>query len=207
MNLLASRNVNNAKQLGEALLQAIEGTLDMKPWGFVCNYKNFNETSSLVTIYDSQWCRLSFRFSRQQFSHHDELSVEYGRLHAPNEKAYLVWESEECHCWHNIIEPLLFLDGLTPLQAMEQSKIQRKSPPIVESFRQSEVGQKLYKEYAPQAVLAMHGRIWEHYGQRLFELFDLQRPDLWEKYRAFVREYYRLIGMESSWGPPYENVC
>ena len=117
------------------------------------------------------------------------------------------WRGEKCRGWHNISEPVRFLDGLSPLEAAEQTNIQKKSPHVIESFEQSEIGKKLLHEYPPKAVLVMHATIWEHYGQRLFELFDLRRPDLWDKYRVFVREYYRLIGMKSSWGPPYENVC
>ena len=31
--------------------------------------------------------------------------------------------------------------------------------------------------------------IWEHYEQRFFELFDLRRPDLWDDYIGFLKEY------------------
>src|SRR5210317_121476 len=34
--------------------------------------------------------------------------------------------------------------------------------------------------------------IWEHYGQSLFDLFDLRQPELWKEYRVFLKEYYQL---------------
>lgn len=54
----------------------------------------------------------------------------------------------------------------------------------------------------------MHASFWEHYGQRLFELFDLRRPDLWDEYTRFVVEYRRLDGRKPLSGyPSFEKIC
>jgi hypothetical protein len=39
---------------------------------------------------------------------------------------------------------------------------------------------------------SLHHNIWKYYGRRLFELFDLRQPDLWNRYVKYLMEYYRL---------------
>ena len=119
----------------------------------------------------------------------------------------MMWQEQNCRCWHNFLDPLRFLDGLTPHEAMKQAKIQKQLPIVVRSFRDSELGRKLLIEYPPKSAIVLQSVLWKHYGQRLFDLFDLRKPDLWHGYQKFLREYYELLGEESSYGPPYENVC
>jgi hypothetical protein len=52
-----------------------------------------------------------------------------------------------------------------------------------------------------------HSILWAHYNGKLFELFDLRRPDLWEAYREFLKEYYALLGLKSDYGVPFDYVC
>jgi len=209
MNLYVkdSQKSEQGEDVGQALMQMIEQNLSIIGWKFHLTFTKFHQTSNIKIIYDSEWCRIKFMFSRQRTPQYDELSIEYGRLHAPNEDPYMEWQGEKCRSWHNVIVPLRFLDGLSPSEAMRQAKIQKQAPPVVENFRQSELGKKLFNEYPPKSSIVMHSVLWKQYGHRLFELFDLRRPDLWEKYRKFVKEYYELLGMKASYGPPYENVC
>lgn len=202
-----SQKSEQGEDVGRALMQMIEQNSDILGWKFRLSFTKFDQTSNIKIIYDSEWCRIKFIFSRQRTPQYDELSVNYGRLHAPNEEPSMEWQGEKCRCWHNVIDPLRFLDGLSPSEAMQQAKIQKQSPTVVEKFRQSEIGKKLFNEYPPKSSIVMHSVLWKHYGQRLFELFDLRKPDLWEKYRKFIKEYYGLIGMKASYGPPYENIC
>ena len=202
-----SQKSEQGEDVGQALMQMIEQNLNLAGWKFRLTFTKFHQTSNIKIIYDSEWCRTKFMFSRQHTPQHDELSIEYGRLHAPNEDPYMAWQGEKCRTWHNVIVPLRFLDGLSISEAVQQAKIQKESPTAIEKFRKSELGKRLFDEYPPKASIVMHSVLWEHYGQRLFELFDLRRPDLWEKYRIFIKEYYRLLGMKASYGPPYENVC
>ena len=119
----------------------------------------------------------------------------------------MIWNGQTCRCWHNILDPLRFLDGLSPSEAYNQAKIEKQLPIIARKFRQSELGKRLLNEYPPKAAIALQSVLWGHYGQMLFELFDQRRPNLWEEYRIFLKEYYRLLEMRASYGPPYENVC
>jgi hypothetical protein len=202
-----SQKSERGEDVGQALMQMIEQNLDIKSWKFRLTFTKFHQTSNIKIIYDSEWCRIKFMFSRQRTPQYDELSIAYGRLHAPNEDPYMEWQGENCRCWHNVMVPLRFLDGLLPSEVMRQANIQKQSPPVVENFRQSELGEKLFNEYPPKSSIVMHSVLWKHYGQRLFELFDLRKPDLWEEYRKFVKEYYELLGMKASYGPPHENIC
>jgi hypothetical protein len=146
-------------------------------------------------------------FSRMHYPETDEISIDYGRLHAPNEDLFMVWNGEGCRCWHSILDPLRFLDGLTPEAAYKQAKVDNQLPLAVRNFRQSKEGKRLLKEYSPKSAIVLQATIWEQYGNRLFELFDLRRPDLWKDYRQFLKEYYGLLGLKSEYGLPYEFVC
>jgi hypothetical protein len=103
--------------------------------------------------------------------------------------------------------PLRFLDHLTPAQAYKQAVMDSRLPPAIREFRGSNYWKKLQREYPPKATIVMHSILWEHYQNRLFELFDLRRPELWEEYREFLTEYYALLGLESDYGVPFDYVC
>ena len=197
----------NANDLGHALVQIIGDNLDIKNRGFRLVYTNFAKVSEIVAIYDCEWCRINFVFSRQRAPRYDELSIDYGRLHALNEEPFMIWGGENCRCWHNVLDPLRFLDGLTPREAMEQVKVLKQLPVVVRGFRESDLGKNLLEEYPPKSAIVLQSVLWKHYGQRLFDLFDLRKPDLWREYQKFLREYYVLLGEKSSYGPPYEKVC
>ena len=197
----------NPEDIGNSLQKLIENNLEIKHRSFHLTFKKSTKVSNIVVIYNSEVCRLSFMFSYKRYTNEDELSIQYGRLHAPNEEPFMIWNGEECRCWHNILVPLRFLDGLTPSEAYKQVMVDKQLPIVVRNFRESNLGKELMKEYHPKAAIVLHAALWRYYGKRLFELFDLRRPDLWEEYRQFIREYYKLLGTKSVYGPPYENVC
>jgi hypothetical protein len=208
--ILYPRNYNkteSGEDVGKALLNLIEENLGTNLWNFRLTFKKFVKTSHIKIIYDSEWCRMKFMFSRMRFPDTDELSIEYGRLHAPNEEPFMMWNGEECRCWHNVLVPIRFLDGLTPTDAFKQVMADKQLPSVVRNFRESEFGENLFNEYPPKAAIVMQSVLWKHYGRKLFELFDLRHPDLWDDYRKFLKEYYRLLDMKANYGPPYENVC
>lgn len=197
----------DSEEIGKAVLKLIENNLEIKRWGFRLAFTNFTKASNIKAIYNSEWCRLRFMFSYMRYPHADELSIDYGRLHAPDEEPFMIWNGEECRCWHSILVPLRFLDNMTPTAAYKQVMVDKAVPIIVRNFTESHQGKKLLNEYPPKHEIVLNNTLWKHYGKRLFELFDLRRPDLWEEYRRFTSEYYRLLGMTSAFGPPYENVC
>ena len=81
MNLLKDdRNIKSGDELGYALIQMIEENFDINRLGFRQTFSNFAKPSNLKIIYDSEWCRIKFIFSRQKSFQYDELSIDYGRL-------------------------------------------------------------------------------------------------------------------------------
>lgn len=205
---LYPRNANRperGQEVGKALLRLIEETLEIKRWNFSLTFTKFIEPRNIKVIYDSEWCRIKFLFSRVHYPETDKILIEYGRLHAPNEKPFIMWNGEMCRCWHNILDPVRFLDGLTPEEAYEQAILDNQLPSAVRYFRDSQRGEELLKEYPPKSVIALQSTLWKTYGKKFFELFDLRRPYLWEEYREFLKGYYKLLGLKSK--RPPENVC
>lgn len=207
MNNKSYNATESSQEVGNALVKLIEKNLDIKRWKFRLTFTKFLEVSRIKVIYDSEWCRLKFMFSRMRFPDTDELSIEYGRLHAPNEEPFMMWNGEECRCWHSIWQPLYFLDGISPTEAVRLADIQNQLPFVAENFWNSKQGNDLRQEYVPKYGIVLQSVLWKHYDKRLFELFDLRRPDLWVEYRRFLREYHNLLGRNTIYGPPYENVC
>jgi hypothetical protein len=199
--------ITSGHDLGNALMKLIEDNLDLDRWKFRLSYKNFLKSSSSIAIYDSELCRLSFMFSRGRLPEYDELSIEYGRLHASNENPFIELNGADCRCWHHTAGLLRFLDGLSPSEAVHQSKTQKRLPAIIQNFGNSETGKKLLNEYPPKYAIVLQSKIWEHYGQDFFDLFDLRQTELWERYRRFLKDYYELTGIKADRGPAYENVC
>ena len=193
------------EEVGNALLRLIEENLEIKRWNFRLTFTKFIEPRNIKIIYDSEWCRIKFMFSRMHYPETDEILVEYGRLHAPNEESLIPWNGDMCRCWHNILDPLRFLDGLTPSEAYEQAIVDNQLPSAVRYFRDSQRGQELLKEYPPKSAIALQSTLWKTYEKKFFELFDLRRPYLWEEYRDFLKAYYKLLGLKSR--RPPENVC
>lgn len=207
---LYPRNSNkpeNIEEVKDALIRLIEENLEIKRWNFRLTFTRFIKPKGIKLIYDSEWCRVKFMFSRMHYPETDKLLVDYGRLHAPDEELFMTWNGEGCRCWHSILDPLRFLDELTPADAFRQTRQEKLLPLIVRDFRESELGKQFLQEYPPRATIVLQSRLWGHYGESLFELFDLRRPDLWEKYREFLKEYYGLLGLKSEYGLPYEFVC
>jgi hypothetical protein len=204
---LMDKNIEDSEELGNILMKSIEEHLDMKRWGFHVSHKSFKHPTDLRVIYDSLSCRVSFFFSRERFSTHDEFWITYGRLHAPNSGQYMEWQGEQCHCWHHIDEPLFFLDGLSPSNIMDRVKMTEHHPTVIDEFKESAMGKTLLEQYYPYYLLVQHSVIWQQYGQRLFDLFDFRRPDQWQQYQQFLKELYNTAGRKPRYSPPKDKVC
>jgi len=77
----------------------------------------------------------------------------------------------------------------------------------MEQFEQSKMELGLEWQQ-PEWLTRIHSSIWEHYGERLFELFDIRHPELWEKYIDFLKEYDRLNNFPPvPIYPPEYKVC
>ena len=173
--------------------------LDLASWSFKTSYSS----SKLgILIYDSEWCRISLVWGGWDPLGGNTIHIRYGRLHAPNEKVTMLWNGEECRCWHDFSQVLHFLDGLSPTEAAQRNY----SHPITDPFYQEEFRQK-YSRRQPEWLAQMHATIWSHYGKEFFGLFDLRQPELWEKYSHFLKQLYDIKGRSRAIRPPPDKVC
>jgi hypothetical protein len=173
------------------LIQLLESSLDLKRWGFHRSFVSITAEKTPHIVYDSQWCRIMFTDGGFDVYAGDMMSVYYGRLHADNENTVIYWNGEPCYCWHGVENAINFLDGLSPKESVDQLSVYSRLPQVMEQFEQSERGKKLSQEQ-PQWMAEMHAAIWEYYGTRLFELFDLRQAALWEKYVQWNKEYHEI---------------
>jgi len=186
----------------EYMAQLGRDFLPLQKWGF-------NESARFVTtspklIYDSEWCRVKFLWDGWEMYGGNTISIDYGRLHAPDDSPKMKWKGEECYCWHREELALHFLDKRSPDYAANMIY----SHALIQDYKDSELGKSLGgKRRQPEWLVRMQAMIWEHYAPRLFELFDLRRPELWEQYRQFVKEVYAIKGLIPEIKPPEDKIC
>jgi len=205
-------------KFGFDLPRVIDETLDMQQWGFELVFSKLLETKGSLlrrVIYSSEWCQIKYDYYHRPLTENHELHISYGRLHAPNDNHIMIWKGEECYCWHsNTFDYLYFLDRLSPREAFEQRKSSKYPVPIEKFFKPERRKQKL-QESGHLTPIRVQGIIWEHYGVKLLELFDLRHPDIWEKYSIFLKEFKELENedIKSKGGgalirnPPQYKVC
>jgi len=202
-NEYENRWPEDRKTWPQIIADITERFLDLKRWGFQESARL--QTRHTRVIYNSEWCRIQLLLTdRRRFGGFETIGIYYGRLHAPNEGMLMIWNGQQCHCWHRIDNTALhFLDGLSPEEAAERQGL----PPIMDEFLQSDLAKSI--TYYPEQTARMHAVVWEHYGQRLFDLFDLRQSDLWEEYSQFVREFYEINGQGSNpiFNPPLYRIC
>jgi hypothetical protein len=195
MSTVDERNVDPIQEM----TQLAESFLNLTHWDFK---ESFHSKNSGDLIYDSPQCRVNLVWGGWDATDGNTISIYYGRLHAPNEKRTMIWNGDECHCWHRVEHALHFLDGTTPVDAAKLNY----SHPIRAPFYEEEFLQS-FRRRQPEWLVKMHAAIWDQYSKRLFELFDLRRPDLWEDYRQFLKEFYDIKGRSSFIKPPLDQVC
>jgi hypothetical protein len=115
-----------------------------------------------------------------------------------------------------LLELLPFLEGCSVQEVFRHKLKEGNSswPAFLAAYKQSEESRRLRMMYPPAAVIREESLIWEHYGDRLFDVFDLRRPDLWEEYQRFVQEYWaeheRVFPLRPILGHrpiPRDNIC
>jgi len=185
----------NERLRGEVFRKVLEDNLDFARWGFHIGHAASRMRGYVsALIYDSDRCRFLFNLSNiGRVPQEDELYVRYGRLHAPNDEGEMTWRGEKCRCWHTpILEVLPFLEGWSVDEVFRHRTegAEYPRPAFLADYRRSEEGRQLWRIYPPAAVIREESLIWDHYGDRLFDLFDLRRPELWEDYRRFVHDYW-----------------
>lgn len=193
-----SDNPGEARMGLEDLTELIEKFLPIQKWRFTENIRFDVREPSI--IYNSEWCRMRFFIEWER--NYEIVHISYGRLHAPNNAWKMEWNGEECRCWHDYSALHLifsFLDGDSVQDAYKTNiswlyeKREKIRHPLIQSYMSSMKNpnnetwskERIFAEY-----LKFHSSIWEHYGLCFFELFDLRHPELWEKYRGFLRKVY-----------------
>ncbi len=196
------------------LANLAENLLPLQKWGFVQSAQfggmpyelptflddgSFHLTRNPVVIYDSKWCRIKLTISNEE--HGDELYFYYGRLHAPNNEWRIMRQGEKCSCWYSFYHynlALKFLDGLSPKQTILNFNTQdmqsrhAHAKIIADYYKQKKAISSLESIDNIDIELKLHARIWDHYGVRFFEVFDLNRPEVWNQYVNFLSELTRL---------------
>jgi hypothetical protein len=192
------------------LIPLIEKCLVLKRWGFALSYQYKAPGNLAGVIYNSEKFRISIRTDQSE-RYYKSVSFSYGRLHATNDFNNMVWNGEKCRCWHNIVYALPFLDGLSPEEAIYRKNHREQFPDQYDLYNSSEIAKRLSDtSHRREYVLKMEGWFWDHYGDNLFDLFDLHRPELWERYRQFLKEYKRLLNYPPIPGdviPDIDQVC
>jgi hypothetical protein len=188
----------NAKPI-EEILKLVNNFSKLEMLGFK---ESFRSEKGKELIYDSEWCRISTVWSGWDPLGGNSISINYGRLHAPNESATMIWNGEECYAWHGFKFALYFLDGYSPTEALKM----QSSHPLTSKYHEEEYRKK-FKRRQPEWLLEIHAEIWRKYGNRFFELFDLRRPELWDQYRVFLKEFYDIKGRSRNITPSQDKVC
>ena len=164
--------------------------------------ESYRSVKSPELIYDSEWCRIALVWGGWDYGSGNSISIHYGRLHAPNESATMVWNGEECHAWHEFDLALNYLDGHSPAKTAKMKHF----PPWTKKYYKKKYLEKFYRRQ-PEWLMTIHMEVWNRYGKNFFELFDLRRPNVWEHYRQFLKEYYEIKGRSSFIEPAMDKVC
>jgi hypothetical protein len=191
----------------ESLIEKLESVFDFQQWKFQNRYTRVSENALPYVIYSSEWCKVMFALKGGDMHRPNEMSVYYGRLHAPDDDGPFLLDGEEYRTWHRVNEALYFLDGLSRKEASEKRQVRYEFPDLIQQFRNSELGQKVlpggYQTVV--GVARLHLSIWEHYGLRLFELFDLRRPDLWDQFVPFISDFHMSLPNVRGFPAPDKN--
>ena len=194
MNSITERIANSITEL----TRIAQSVLDLPARGFKESYRS---TQPGILIYDSEWCRIKFVWAGWEYGSGNTMHIVYGRLHALNDDTTILWDGEECYCWHDLDYVLHFLDNRTAIEAAELNY----SHTLIDPFYKKDLRQR-YKSQ-PEWIAHIHLAIWEHYGQTLFDLFDLRRSDRWEMYRSYLKEVFDVIGRIPEIEPPLDKAC
>ena len=168
----------------ESFVDSINKNMDLERWGFVQTYSSIDkENLPFIVIYDSQQCRVRFEYYKPDYggvSHEfREVQILYGRLHTKSDSKIgaIYMENKIIKNWHSIYHYIIkFLDGMPPEDVMYATKYH--SP--------------MLQELENLGTIEQHNKIWEYYGKRFFDLFDVRNPELWKKYVIYCNEVERL---------------
>ena len=192
----------SADELLQTFIDCIERDLSLEKWGFGKCIRLPKNNRGFAAIYDSEYCRVMFLLHGSDYGPVFASSIYYGRLHADDNEYFINWNGENCLCWHSNITGLTlpFIEGVSPLQlATDQGEtVQSLGESLNVDFPSSD-----YIEYP----LKLHAKIWERYGKELFDLFDLRKPELWEKYSKYSDEYSEALNKRFNTSHIIRKIC
>jgi len=178
--------INTQKPVDE-LVRLIKQDMHLERWGFTVASKKM-DAKAIEVVIRSEICKVGIDCTRDN-SHLCSISLAYARLHAPENAPYMIYEGQECVCWHNLFFGILdFLDGMTPEEAANSRSSGKRIIGLEQEPKIANLG-----KYNPERTLYFHDEIWTRYAPELFQLFDLRDQTLWKKYYDFNKEYVRLL--------------
>lgn len=187
------------EELLQTYIDYVESNLAPQEWGF---RRNALLPKKLTVIYDSEYCRVKFVLRGSDYGPLYASSIYYGRLHAPDDEVYMNWRGESCRCWHRDSEIMMLT-----LPFLEEMSPEEISLEPAEFWQQREQALGAYPSDEIEYQLSLHSRIWERYGEKLFHVFDLRQPDLWEKYAAFSETFKRAWHKRWNINHEIERIC
>jgi hypothetical protein len=196
--------MNSGKIPAQELIELLESLMDFERWGFKQSHFNIAREIFPEIIYDSEMCRVKFAFEHagEQPPLPPRLKTLYGRSHALDNDDLMTVHGENYWCWHDVHDALRFLDGMTPKEAADEWKAYQRRTPFVRNLVQTLVEKKIPH---PEREIRIQAAIWEHYGQKLFEIYDIRNPATWEKYAEFINEFHNLVRLEAHFGFPTKD--
>jgi hypothetical protein len=168
------------------LIQTAENYQPLKDWGFTLSAKHVGDPESWL-VYKTQWCKMKI-YHRKDFHHYmrdDAVHIYYGRVHALDDTQTMEHEGKMYSCWLPDTQLVRsYLDGQSPEEAMQYAP----RPQWLKDY----LANTPRTDTAGESQLQYQGAYWDHYGIRFFELLDVRRPDLWDGYINFLKEYAKL---------------
>jgi hypothetical protein len=187
------------------IVKVLENCLDFKRWGFKRTHMGLFPQYLPLIVYESAQCKLKIVWEQDRPYEQPAILILYGRTHALLDQDTMMWNGEKCYCWHMIHTVIDFLDGLSPAD-------RKIVPPAMTDFSEAN-REKGWSQ--PEFWAKSHAFLWERYGQRIFDLFDLSRPDLWNKYADDIKAHHLYRDEQTKlkghvvipFNPPLHKVC
>jgi hypothetical protein len=189
------------KNPAKYIVELADAILPLRKYGFA---ESFISSNNDIVVFTSDKCKIKFIWGGWDYLAGYTLNVYYGRLIAENEKYKMVIDGKEYRCWHLVAPILHFLDNSNPGEVANRIQLHW----IKEKFIQSDIAKSFSgKKQQPEWLLHMHNMIWESYGSRIEELFDMYNTASWNEYKKFLTKVYDISGRTPEFIPPEDQIC
>lgn len=184
-----------------------ETCLKLTQWGFKedARVNTFIGPQFPLIVYKAPKCKIKISFNEWHPPHQmQEYTIDfyYGRLSAPNDNNIVGDGENGCYCWHSVARVLHFLDGNEVAYVASNLLSHDRIKAYSKLFSANSLAGK-----QPEWEIRKHAYIWEEYAPRLFDLFDFQNIDVWEKYKEFLKQVYDIKGRRPNIVPSLDKVC